>query len=164
MPEQQPENPDKGEQGQNSNEQIAQPIQAELVEPSIADAAVVEPQLTQQQNSPHPSFASAAMAPTAELVMAPPNFRLPPGFENLSATGGAVGALVLGVWAILGSLLTPYAAINSILGFMLGLWGLTSQKKRLALIGIVLCIVGLAMSLLEVSRIISLFFADEPTV
>ena len=96
--------------------------------------------------------------------MAPPNYQLPAGFENLSATGGAVGALVLGIWSILGSLLTPYAAINSILGIMLGFWGITStRKKRLALIGIVLSGIGLAMSLFEVSRIISLFFADEPT-
>lgn len=153
MPDQQPENPvnsqpgegqqSKGQPSDIGNAANSQPIQAELVQ-----AELVEPTL----------------APTAELVMAPPNYQLPAGFENLSATGGAVGALVLGIWSILGSLLTPYAAINSILGIMLGFWGITStRKKRLALIGIVLSGIGLAMSLFEVSRIISLFFADEPT-
>ena len=153
MPDQQPENPvnsqpgegqqSKGQPSDIGNAANSQPIQAELVQ-----AELVEPTL----------------APTAELVMAPPNYQLPAGYENLSATGGAVGALVLGIWSILGSLLTPYAAINSILGIMLGFWGITStRKKRLALIGIVLSGIGLAMSLFEVSRIISLFFADEPT-
>ena len=153
MPDQQPENPvnsqpgegqqSKGQPSDIGNAANSQPIQAELVQ-----AELVEPTL----------------APTAELVMAPPNYQLPAGFENLSATGGAVGALVLGIWSILGSLLTPYAAINSILGIMLGFWGITStRRKRLALIGIVLSGIGLAMSLFEVSRIISLFFADEPT-
>ena len=153
MPDQQPENPvnsqpgegqqSKGQPSDIGNAANSQPIQAELVQ-----AELVEP----------------TSAPTAELVMAPPNYQLPAGFENLSATGGAVGALVLGIWSILGSLLTPYAAINSILGIMLGFWGITStRKKRLALIGIVLSGIGLAMSLFEVSRIISLFFADEPT-
>ena len=133
----------------------APPIKAELASPVKAELA--SPMKAEYVNP-------AVSAITAEMVMAPPNFRLPPGFENLSATGGAVGALVLGVWSVLGSLLTPYAAINSILGIILGLWGFSSQRKRLAAIGVALCIAGLIMSLFEVSRIVSLFFAEESTI
>ena len=100
----------------------------------------------------------------AELVSPPPLGSLPPAFENLAAIGGAVGSLVLGVWSILGSLLTPYAAINSGLGLILGAWGMTSKKKKLAMLGIVLSIAGFGLSLFEISRFIQLLFAKEPTI
>ncbi len=65
--------------------------------------------------------------------------------ESIASTGGAVGSVVVGVLAILGTLLTPFSAINAVLGFFLGLWGLTSPRKRLASIGLIICIIGFVL-------------------
>ncbi len=84
--------------------------------------------------------------------------------EGIAANGGAVGALVLGIWSILGSLLTYWSLINGILGLALGIWGLRSKRPRMAWIGIVLCLVGASMSLLAVSEMISVYWnaAKDP--
>ncbi len=69
---------------------------------------------------------------------------------NLAAVGGAVGSCVLGVWSILGSLFTPYSAINGIFGILLGLWGIQSPRFRLSILGTVLAVIGFFMSLLRI--------------
>ena len=138
-----PENADNG--NDDSSENV---IEAELVE-------------TPHNQLPDDPNAAVKMTP---VHMTKPHYVMPPGLENLAAVGGAVSAMVLGVFSVIGSLLTPYAAINSALGMMLGAWGLTSRKKKMASIGIVLCAVGMMMSLFEVRRIISLFFATEPEI
>lgn len=75
--------------------------------------------------------------------------------EGIAANGGAVGAFVLGIWTILGSFWTHWSLVNGILGLILGFWGLTSKRRRLALIGIVLCLVGVALSMISIGDIIS---------
>ncbi len=71
--------------------------------------------------------------------------------DSLAANGGAVAAVVLGVWSILGSLFTSLSVINSLLGIMLGAWGLSSRKKVLAVFGIGLCVLGVLSCLLNVT-------------
>lgn len=75
--------------------------------------------------------------------------------EGIAANGGAVGALVLGVWSILGSLLTHWSLINGILGLVMGFWGLTSKRPRIAWIGIILCVIGTVMSMATVSDMVA---------
>ena len=77
--------------------------------------------------------------------------------ENMSANGGAVGALVLGVWCLAGSLITNWSIINGLIGLLMGLWGLTSRKRKTALIGICLCLVGIFLSLVQANEIINTF-------
>lgn len=146
-----PENANNGiDDNPESSENI---IEAELV-------PTPDPQL------PGKPAVAGAMPMGSGLAMGAtkPIYALPPGLENLAAVGGAVSAMVLGVFSVIGSLLTPYAAINSVLGMLLGAWGLTSRKKKLASVGIILCGIGMLMSLFEVRRIISLFFATEPEI
>lgn len=81
--------------------------------------------------------------------------------KNISANGGAVGAIVLGTWSILCSLITPFSAINALLALLLGTYGLTSQKKKLAVVGMLLGIIGGAMSLIETNEILNDYFAEE---
>ncbi len=77
--------------------------------------------------------------------------------EGIAANGGAVGAVVLGIWAILGSFLTDWSMLNGILGGILGLWGLSSKRPRLAWIGIILCLIGGALSMAGISEMIEVY-------
>jgi hypothetical protein len=77
--------------------------------------------------------------------------------ENMSANGGAIGSLVLGVWCVIGSFITNWSIINGLLGLLMGLWGLTSRKKRTAWIGIALCVLGILMSLIQVNELIKMY-------
>jgi hypothetical protein len=80
--------------------------------------------------------------------------------ENMAANGGAVGSFVLGLWCLAGSLVTNWSIINGFLGLLLGLWGLSSRKRRLAWIGITLCVVGIFMSMLQISELINTYMID----
>ena len=71
--------------------------------------------------------------------------------DSLAANGGAVASATLGVWALLGSLLTSMSIINGLLGICLGLWGLTSRKKALATAGILLCVLGIMSCMFNVT-------------
>lgn len=72
-----------------------------------------------------------------------------PEFESYSARGGAVCAVFLGVMAILGGLLTPMALFNAALGILLGLWGTNSQLKKTAAAGIMLCCLGVFVTIIR---------------
>lgn len=74
---------------------------------------------------------------------APP---IPEDMDNVAAVGGAVSALVLGIWSIFGSFITPLSFINAVLGLLLGSWGLSSRKRRMARVGIFLCMAGIFLS------------------
>lgn len=63
-----------------------------------------------------------------------------PEYENFRAVGGAVGALVLGVFSLIGIWFTPWAMVNAVIGIFMSLWGLGSKKKRMASIGAGLCL------------------------
>ena len=63
--------------------------------------------------------------------------------ESIASVGGAVGSVVLGSLAIVGALVSPLAAINAVLGFILAVWGMSSPRKKLAGIGMGLCALGL---------------------
>ena len=71
--------------------------------------------------------------------------QLPPQFQNISAKGGAVAAIVLGCLAIFGAFLTQWSLFNALVGLLLGLWGLKSNLHRTSMIGICFCLIGLAL-------------------
>jgi hypothetical protein len=78
---------------------------------------------------------------------------LPTQFQNISAKGGAVAAVTLGLLTIFGAFITQWSMFNGIIGLPLGLWGLSSPLKRTTWAGIFLCVVGLALcALLNVGR------------
>lgn len=85
---------------------------------------------------------------TAGLPRVPEEPPWPPGFQNLAARGGAIGALLLGLLALAGAWLTPWAAVNAVLGLMLGAWGLYSPMRRTSLIGMALSVASLAVAAL----------------
>lgn len=79
-------------------------------------------------------------------------------FQNMAAVGGAVGATVLGAWSIVCALISPFAAVNALLGLALGLYGLASIRRRLAVVGIGLAVIGLVLSLMNINDVLSGFF------
>lgn len=69
--------------------------------------------------------------------------------DYLSAKGGSVGAMTLGILAIPGAILTPASAVTALLGIGMGLWGMLSAHRRMALVGIMLCTFALILSVLR---------------
>ena len=128
-------------------------VEAEVVpvatEPTGGTAEVVySPSVA---TSLQPQFRSAT-------AIAPP----PSPLENLAAKGGAVGAIVLGTLALFGSFITSYAVLNSMLGLMMGVWGLQSTHKRMAGFGILLCLVAAFFCVVEISSLLPwLWQSDE---
>src|SRR4029077_3725812 len=57
-----------------------------------------------------------------------------------AATGGAVAALLLGIFGLCGSYYIPEGAlITAVLGIGMGLWGIYSDRRGLAIVGLLLC-------------------------
>jgi hypothetical protein len=105
---------------------------------------------------------SSITADSPLAFTAPPP--IPEDMDNVSAVGGAVGALTLGVWSIVGSFITPWAIVNSMLGILLGLWGLTSRHRRWASVGMILCGVGFVLATIQISELIQYFFRARETL
>jgi hypothetical protein len=100
-------------------------------------------------------YAVSSPQPARKIIPAPP---VAAELEGIAANGGAVGAVVLGVWSILGSTLTSWSLINAVLGLAMGLWGLSSKRPRTAWIGIVLSVLGAFLSLAVVSEWVTGFW------
>jgi hypothetical protein len=64
---------------------------------------------------------------------------------SLMAMGGTVGSLVLGLFAAILAILWPPAAIIAVLGLALGIWGLSSPRRNLALVGMLLCCLAIGL-------------------
>ena len=113
--------------------EAVEPIEvAEVSDPEVADASEV--------------VDGARYAETASQEIQPlVSHQLPPQFQNVAAKGGAVGALVLGFLAVFGAFVTQWSLFNAVVGLMLGFWGLSSTMSRTALVGIVLCGIGLTL-------------------
>ncbi len=80
---------------------------------------------------------------------------MPSEMDNVAAVGGAVGAFVLGAWSLLGAFVTPWSIVNAALGVVLGIWGISSRRRRLAWIGLMLCLASVIFCLVQFSGVIS---------
>lgn len=65
---------------------------------------------------------------------------------NPAAVGGAIASLFLGVVSSTCGFLTPMAMIAALVGIPMGIWGLTSPRRKSSLAGILLCCLGIAVS------------------
>lgn len=81
--------------------------------------------------------------------------------QSMSAKGGAVGGFVLGVWSIICSLITYFGFINAAIAIVLGVYGLNSSRRGLAMLGILLGICGLFMSLMEINEVVSDYLVNQ---
>lgn len=67
--------------------------------------------------------------------------------RHTAATGGALGAVVLGIFSIAGAFFTALGAVvTALLGIAMGVWGLYSQWRGVAMFGLVLCCIAMILA------------------
>lgn len=94
---------------------------------------------------PPPSGSRAAVSTPATPYYAPPAMPIYP--SNAGATGGAIASVVLGVMALATiKFITPGALLISILGVGMGVWGLYSDRRTAAVLGLLLCCLAMSIS------------------
>ena len=139
------ENETPSQSGDTPSQSGDTPVLAELVETAkVVSTDVADNSSTVMAS--HPYYATA---------------QFENNLQNISALGGAVGGLVLGGWSIICSLITYYGFINAILAILLGIYGLSSNRKKMSVIGIVLGVCGLLLCLMEINQSLSNYFLDR---
>lgn len=64
---------------------------------------------------------------------------------SVMAMGGTVTAVVLGLFSGLLAIVWPPAAVIAVLGLVMGIWGLRSPRRNLALVGMLLCCLAIGL-------------------
>lgn len=96
-------------------------------------------------------MAALVQAPRKEAALPPLGAPVsPPRPAHLrrltAAQGGAIAALVLGLMSVVASFYTELAAVPAALGLGLGAWGLFSPRRGPAILGLLLCLLALAVA------------------
>ena len=173
MNDEQAESNNEEKQDPPAEEFVAELVEAELVDegtdtkdavdPTAARAVPYDPSILRNTEGAIVAAVPAVVAYNPS-VLAPPkaDTYLPPPspMANLAAKGGAVGAIVLGVLSFIGSFITSYAILNSFLGVALGLWGLRSNHRRMAMIGMGLCLLSGFFCVLDISEWMQSLWSD----
>jgi hypothetical protein len=108
----------------------------------VLAAAVVEHPGTER------TYKAARRQTTAELIDARK--------AGLMAMGGTVTSLVLGLLATLLAFFWPPAAIIAVIGLGMGIWGLSSPRRNLALVGMLLCCLAIGVGTFGIARQVSI--------
>jgi hypothetical protein len=109
--------------------------------------------------SPAAPAAVAAASPVAIAQVAPavqflPKRAAPPPStaeivearrQSMMAMGGTVGALLLGIFSLILSPFRVEGAVVALFGLGMGLWGLYSTRRNWALVGLLLCCLGIVL-------------------
>lgn len=72
--------------------------------------------------------------------------RAPSYPAHTAAVGGAIGSVVLGGMSLVGCLITNAALVTALLGLAMGVWGLYSTRRGLAVLGLLLCFLALSIA------------------
>jgi hypothetical protein len=100
------------------------------------------PQRVRRVGSP---FAASNGAGSRPLFYEPPP--PPPMYpRHVAAVGGAIGALVLGILSLIGCFFTNAALVTGILGLVMGVWGLYSTRRGIAVAGLLVCFLAMSIS------------------
>lgn len=89
--------------------------------------------------------ATSSDGPAQPALPRPPDYR-----AKRSAIGGAVGSIVLGAIGLAGSFFSAASLFVSLTGLVLGFWGLASDKKRVAAVGLAICVVAVLIGGVQV--------------
>jgi hypothetical protein len=74
--------------------------------------------------------------------------RIPPTLQQAhAASGGAIAALVLGIFGVCLAPIRFEGAIVGVIGLAMGIWGLYSQRRGWALLGLILCCLAIAIGM-----------------
>jgi hypothetical protein len=74
----------------------------------------------------------------------------------MMAMGGTVTSLVLGIFSAVLAIFWPPAAVVAVLGLAMGLWGLSSPRRNLALVGMLLCCLAIGIGAYGFARSVSI--------
>lgn len=91
------------------------------------------------QATAHPLAAPATSATSFDPVR--PNYH-----RNNAASGGAFGALILGIMSLIAGVFTVGGVVTGFIGLIMGIWGLYSKRRGTAVLGIMLCCLAIALS------------------
>lgn len=83
-------------------------------------------------------------------LLAPPPI-VADGMENFAAVGGSVAAVIVGSWGLLALTFTSWSFFNGLIGLPLGIWGLASANRKLAVLGIGLCLLTMLLALFRLN-------------
>lgn len=75
---------------------------------------------------------------------------------QMMAMGGTVASLVLGIFGAILAMFWPPAALVAVLGLAMGIWGLSSSRRNLALVGMLLCCLAIGIGAYGMARNISI--------
>jgi len=122
----------------------------EALEAKVLDEAAPAGQ-TAVQVMPSPVPVVMLVAPSPPLPAHPlatprpaqPRFVAQP--TNVAAVGGAYAALALGLFAVVLSWWRYEGAIVALVGLMAGIWGIYSPRRNWALVGMLLCALGIGL-------------------
>jgi hypothetical protein len=97
--------------------------------------------------------AGAGPLPDNTVVMPPPQPIRPNYPQNAAAAGGAYAAIFLAVMSLFicliagdGLMLAVAALLIAFLGLIMGAWGLSSNQRKAAGIGLLLCVLAVSLS------------------
>ena len=152
------ENPDVHNDNQANDDVPTEPSGGAPVVAELVDDELVDVEIVSQDDVP---LGHRVVNAQQHQLDHTPSMDFDRELQNLSAKGGAVGGLVLGVWSIISSLITFYGFINAALAILMGAYGLRSHHRGLAAIGIVLGICGLLLSMMEINQSISNYFLEQ---
>ena len=124
-------------------------------EPPVEATAVDAPAMPLVPVAP-PAYVSMRPPTTGELIEA--------RRAGMMAMGGTVASLVLGIFAAAVAFVWPLASLIAVLGLIMGIWGLQSPKRNLALIGMLLCCLSIGVGTYSAVRRIYLSFKQSQPI
>jgi hypothetical protein len=84
--------------------------------------------------------------------------------KALVAMGGTVGALVLGIFALAIAPFRFEAAIVGLIGIGLGVWGLYSPRRNWAFVGVLICVLAIALGAYRGANDIYIYIKNRQTI
>jgi hypothetical protein len=84
--------------------------------------------------------------------------------QSLIAMGGTVTSLVLGVFGLALAFFRFEAAIIALIGLLMGVWGLYSQKRNWALLAMLLCAVAITLGTYRGVRDLYIYIKEQQPI
>jgi hypothetical protein len=118
----------------------SQPLDAVVLDDAAATAA--SPPATVPSTAAHPSAVAAYGTKQRAISTAD---RIDAQRKSQMAMGGTVGSFVLALFALAVALFRFEAALIALLGLVMGIWGLYSPRRNVALVAMLLCCLAIGL-------------------
>lgn len=114
--------------------------------------------------STKPAAVNTGSAPVSPRTTPAATARAASPPQDPAAIGGAIAVVVLGCLSLSFSRIVPLGSIlTALLGFPFGIWGLYSERRSVAIFGLLLCCLGLSVGgFFGVMELYAILYADSP--